>query len=262
MSMAGIDSALESDIIGAVDRGEIIAHFQPQVDLLTGRIVSVEALSRWQHPVWGLIEPVTFIPIAESTGVIHQVGAFMLDLSCTVVGNWRLRGIDTSVAVNVSAMQIESAGFADHVTSNVARLRLGEHSLTLEVTESLPIIDLVAAIERLTALRELGVDVSIDDFGVGFSTPARVHALPVSELKLDQSLVQAGTSAARETMSAIVRDVHSRGIRVVAEGVETEEQRSVVAEIGCDRAQGYLVGRPVTFEELTELLRADAAHTG
>jgi EAL domain-containing protein (putative c-di-GMP-specific phosphodiesterase class I) len=244
---------LVSDLDGAVERGEILAYFQPQIDVASGDVVAVEALSRWTHPEYGIISPAVFIPLAEAHDLIIEIGDFMLDEACRCAQDWCERGMDLEVAVNVSAAQLTTSAFLDRLQFNLSESGLNPDRITIEITESLPLMDVPEVTARLTELRDLGLGVSLDDFGTGFSTLGQLLNLPATELKIDQSLIQDAESSGR-LMLAVVEMSHDRGLRVVAEGVETERQLAAVRELECDRAQGYLFGRPVPLAEIETLL--------
>lgn len=256
MDAARLDPSdrLVSDLAGAVGRGEIVAYYQPQIDVASGRIVAVESLGRWMHPEFGMQSPLEFIPIAEEFGFIDEIGDFMVTEACRFAAFLREKGIPLEVAVNVSAIQLASPTFFDRIVTLVTELGLPPNSITLEVTESRFIANRPRVSKRLGRLRELGVGVSIDDFGVGHSSVEQVLALPANELKIDRMIVQDKTASNGALLATIVRLVRDRGLRTVAEGVETEEQLERVRAIGCDRAQGYLIGKPVSREDLAELL--------
>jgi len=253
--MVGADR-LVSDLYGAVERGEIVAHYQPQIDLSTNRIVAAEALARWKHPELGLIAPGVFIPIAEQTALIHSFGRFMIEQVLHTVAGWQAQGIDLEVSVNVSANQLTTLEFFDLLDADLTRLDLAPGVVTIEITESYPILDTPSIALRLDELRQRGLGISIDDYGVGYSSLQQLERMPATELKIDQSLVQDESVQSLALMTAVVELAHWRGLRVVAEGVETQEQLELVRELECDRAQGYLLGRPMPQNELEELLRA------
>ncbi len=250
---------LVSDLAGAVGRGEIVAYYQPQIDVASGRIVAVESLSRWIHPELGMQSPLVFIPIAEEFGMIDEVGDFMVSEACQLATELRERHQQIEVAVNVSALQLASAAFFEHLEHLVAELHLAPGAINLEVTESRFIANRPQVSRRLGRLRDVGVGVSIDDFGVGHSSVEQVLALPANELKIDRMIVQDQSATNGALLATIVRLVRDRGLRTVAEGVETEEQLERVRELGCDRAQGYLIGHPMSKNDLTELLSGVAA---
>jgi EAL domain-containing protein (putative c-di-GMP-specific phosphodiesterase class I) len=244
---------LDDELVGAVGRHEILAYYQPQIDLASGTIVAVEALSRWQHPSRGLLQPNLFIGIAEQSALILEIGDEMIDNGCRCSRLWGLE-----VAVNVSAAQLATTEFFDHLMERLIEESLGDNSITVEITESKAIGDLEEVSRRLSLLRELGVDISIDDFGSGFSSLDQVLSLPVTEVKLDRSLIQGHLRESEEMMTSVIAIAHARGIRIVAEGIETAAHLELARNLGCDRAQGYLLGMPTPENEVGELLRAHA----
>ncbi|MET0932236.1 MAG: EAL domain-containing protein [Mycetocola sp.] len=245
--------SIGAELEGAVERSEIVAYFQPQVEVDTGRVVAVEALARWMHPIRGLVQPAEFIPVAESTGLITEIGAFMLEEGCLHAARWHRRGFDVDVSVNVSAVQLASVSLFDHLHELLVEYLLPDGTLTIEITESQLISDLDMVAARLRVLREYGLGVSLDDFGTGHSSLSQLRDLPITELKIDRSLVQNDTNAGALVEVAVAL-LQERGVRVVAEGVETAEQLDKVRQLNCDRAQGFLFGRPVPARELDELL--------
>lgn len=244
------EALLAADLPKAVARGEIRAVFQPQFDLHTGRAVAVEALSRWNHPEHGPIPPNEYIAIAEGSAIIHSLGRFMIDQALDALIEWRAAGMQIDVAVNVSAAQLTTLEFYDRLDADLSDRGLPPGALTIEITESQPILQTPSVITRLSQLRREGLGVSIDDYGVGYSFLAQLERLPASELKIDQSLVQDESPEAVALVQAVTDLAHWRGITVVAEGVETEEQLERVKGFGCDRAQGYLMARPVERAEV------------
>ncbi|WP_354501961.1 EAL domain-containing protein [Mycetocola sp. 2940] len=250
--------SIASDLRGAVERNEIVAWFQPQVDVETGRITAVEALSRWQHPIRGLVSPLVFIPTAEDTGAIHEIGAFMLHEGCRQAARWRDDGLDLDVSVNVSAVQLARPGVFEQLHELLNAYALPQGRLTIEITESQLIADLSEVATRLARLQSYGLGVSLDDFGTGHSSLAQLQDLPITELKIDRSLIQQLTVGGA-LIGVAVALLQERGVRVVAEGVETEEQLERVRDLRCDRAQGYLFGRPMPVDRLDDVLRRSLA---
>jgi EAL domain-containing protein (putative c-di-GMP-specific phosphodiesterase class I) len=248
--------SIETDLVGAVDRSEIVSYFQLQLDLASGTIVAVEALSRWQHPSAGLVPPDLFIEVAERSDLIHEIGDFMLDQGCRCAARWEALGHPVEIAVNVSAVQLANPGFFDRLMTNLEEFAVQPERLTVEITESVAIVDLEDAAARLQVLRRAGVGISIDDYGTGHSSLNQLLSLPATELKIDRSLVQGRVKSSREQIASIVELAHDRGLRVVAEGVETEEQLRLVRELGCDRVQGFLLGLPLPEAEMERLLLA------
>ncbi|WP_186816380.1 EAL domain-containing protein [Cellulomonas aerilata] len=248
---------LETDLHDAASRNELVVHYQPQVDAGTGRTVAVEALVRWQHPTLGMVPPGVFIPIAEDSGAIGEIGAHVLAVACSTVAGWHVGGTPLELAVNVSASQLHTAGFSDFVRLVLKQTGLAAHRLVLEVTESQVVAD-TDALGELTALRALGVGISVDDFGTGYSSLSQLRRLPATEVKIDQSFT-AELPGSASFVAGIVALAHSLDLRVVAEGVEQPEQLRALIDAGCDRAQGYLLGRPAPAADVRS--RTDAAET-
>ncbi|MGV8880536.1 MAG: EAL domain-containing protein [Rhodoglobus sp.] len=250
------NSPLSHDLVGAVERGEIVAYFQPQIDLATDSIIAVEALARWEHPVLGQLAPSEFIALSEQTGLIHAIGRHMLEQCLDAADEWRAAGTHLEVSVNVSPLQLAAPDFSQYLSAELTRRALPQDAVTIEITESMPVIDLPGVVVRLHQLRLLGLGVALDDFGVGHATIERLNELPVTELKLDRSLIQDERESMVTYLSDIVNLAHERGLRVVAEGVETEAHLSLVRMLRCDRAQGYLLGRPMPRADVERLLSA------
>jgi diguanylate cyclase (GGDEF)-like protein/PAS domain S-box-containing protein len=257
-SEPGAELRLDADLRGAVRRGEIVAHYQPQVDLASGRIVAVEALARWRHPELGLLPPDLFIPIAEENGLIAELGQAILHSACHFVAGLHDRGLPVGVAVNASAMQLASAEFFAQVEECLAGSGLAPDALTVEITESHLVEDPVSARGRLQRLRDTGVEISIDDFGTGYSSLTQLLNLPVSELKIDRSFVQTDDATGAGLVAAVVGLSRGLGYRVVAEGIETDEQLQLLRRLGVDRGQGHALGRPMEADRLVEHLLQDS----
>ncbi len=244
----------------ALDRNELVVHYQPQVELRTGRIVGVEALVRWNHPTKGMIPPMEFIPIAEESGLIFPISEWVLTESCRQAKQWQAAGLPRlCVAVNLSGRQFRQTGLAKQVRRLLADAGLDPDGLELELTESTLVKDAEAAIAVCTELKAIGVRFAIDDFGTGYSSLSYLKRFPVDTLKVDRSFIKElpGNSEDAAICTAIVAMAHSLNLSVVAEGVETPGQRDLLARKGFDAAQGYLFGRPVPGEDLTARLRAD-----
>jgi EAL domain-containing protein (putative c-di-GMP-specific phosphodiesterase class I) len=248
---------LERDLPGAAERGEIVALFQAQYSLVTGAIVAAEVLSRWTHPRFGLVSPAEFIPMAERLGLIGGIGDVMLQTGCRAAHYWQSQGHPIEVAVNVSILQLRTRRIVDTVARLLHDVGLEPRLLTLEITESTSLADVPEATDTLRGLRELGVNISVDDFGAGHASPEQVSALPATELKIDQALVQESEGLAREEFASAVEFGKARGMRLVAEGVETAEQLERVRALEVDRAQGYLLARPATKADLDAMLASD-----
>ncbi len=254
--MVDLAAKLAAELPQAVARGQISAHYQPQFDVATREIVAAEALARWTHPELGSIAPDVFIPLAEKLDLIDELGDYMISLGCAAARDWQRQGHAIEVAVNVSALQLTDPEFARRLLRTVEGRGLAPHLLTIEVTESTEIIDVSVVAERLDWLRSVGVTISVDDFGTGHSSVEQVLDLRATELKIDQSLTRDESVAARTLLAAVVAFAHDKGLRVVAEGIETEAQLQHVRELRCDRAQGYLLGRPVDRAAFDALLQA------
>lgn len=245
---------LVQDLRQAIDRNELVLHYQPKFHAPNGPILGVEALVRWQHPVRGLVSADEFIPLAEKTGLIVPLGAWVLNEACRQMAQWRSEGHTTwSVAVNLSALQFAHAALIDTVRDVLARHALDPHCLMLEITESTAMRDADASLQILQQLDAMGVRISIDDFGTGYSSLLYLKRLPASELKIDRGFVRdlAHDTEDAAIVSAIVALGQTLNLRIVAEGVETAEQQAFLTRLGCDSLQGYLLGRPMTAESLS-----------
>jgi diguanylate cyclase (GGDEF)-like protein len=247
--------SLEQNLRGAVRRAEVGLVFQPITDLGTGRVLAVEALARWA-PGGRPVGPDVFVPLAEETGLIGALGAQVLDGALGALARWRATGPGVDyVAVNVSPLQLRDPTFTSTVRDTLTSHGLCAADLVLEITEGAVVDSTPAVIDTLGSLRDLGVRIAIDDFGTGHSSLARLRHLPVSELKVDRTFVAELEHDDRVTR--IVLDLaRGLGLRTVAEGVETEAQLAALRVLGCDAAQGYLLGRPVPEAELGRALAA------
>ena len=248
--------ALENDLRHAVERGEFLLHYQPQLDLKTGRIIGFEALVRWMHPQRGLVGPAQFIPAAEETGLIGQVGEWVLREACSQARAWHHAGHTLQVSVNCSAQQFQRESFVETVGAVLRETGLAASCLDLEITESVIIQHSEAVMARFQALDDMGVRISIDDFGTGYSSLSYLKRFAIHQLKIDQSFVRDISSDPDDAaiVSAIIAIAHSLGLRVVAEGLEAPEQLAFLRSLGCDVAQGYYFSKPVPAEEFGRLL--------
>jgi diguanylate cyclase (GGDEF)-like protein len=247
----------------ALDAGELELHYQPKVTLGAGEVVGVEALVRWNHPVRGYIPPDEFIPLAETSGLMHRLTEFVVDTALAQVASWRTQGLPVSVAVNISARDLHGPELARTVSEALARHRVPATLLKLELTERTLMAEHTRVVDTLVALEALDVEISLDDFGTGYSSMFMLKRLPVSELKVDRSFVM--RLAETEDDASIVRSIidlaHALGLEAVAEGVETEEVWRQLEGLGCDTAQGWFVSRPMASEAATEWLRAHVLST-
>ncbi len=249
----------------AVERNEFVLHYQPQKNISSGQVIGVEALVRWQHPVEGLLLPGTFIPLAEETGLVVLIGDMVLREACRQARAWQDQGLPPlHIAVNVSARQFLENSLIDQVASALQAAGLDPQWLELELTESLIMRDVEGAIERMHALKELGVSIAIDDFGTGYSSLSTLRRFPLSRLKIDRSFIadipeKAGDMA---ITSAIVSLGRTLELEVVAEGVETEEQAQFLEGAGCEMFQGFLFAKPLPASEVGNLIAKLVAQTG
>ena len=257
MDAAGVDRLkLETDLRKAIERNELVLHYQPQVDTQSGTVVGAEALVRWQHPEQGLIPPYKFIPLAEEMGLIIELGDWVLTEACRQMVELRDQGIELpKVAVNVSAVQF-NARFITHVEDVLRKSGLDPAALELELTEGMVMDNSNATIKALNDLKELGVSLSIDDFGTGYSSLSYLSRFPLDELKIDRSFVIDFDKSDNDAslVIAIIAMAKSMNLKLVAEGVETHEQYHFLTQNGANVIQGYLFSKPVPAEELQPLL--------
>ena len=258
--------ALERDLHHAVDRGEFALHYQPIINLTTGRVTGFEALLRWEHPTWGQIPPLSFIPVAEDTGLIVDIGAWVLRTALRQLGAWHTElahGARLSMAVNVSARQLRDHSIVERVRHAIDESGLAAESVTLELTESTLMENPAGAASLLTELKGLGVQIAIDDFGTGYSSLAYLRRFPVDAVKIDRAFVDDldRDDTAEETLiAAIVAMAGALSVDTIAEGVETAAQHERLRGLGCDEAQGYLFSRPAAAEMIPEIVaRLNAA---
>jgi len=250
---------LEMEMSSALERREFVPYFQPIVDLRTCEIVGFEALVRWQHPVRGLLAPGTFIQIAEDSGLIERLGRSMLEQACRHAVEWlqtvrpeRLQHI----AINISGRQIEHSDLVGEVRHVLETLQIPPHVLVLEITESVLMQNVTAAIDQLTRLKQLGVRIALDDFGTGYSSLSHVHRFPIDILKIDRSFVDSlKKNDGSELVRAIVSLANALDLDVVAEGIEKIDQLSHLQRLNCSYGQGYYFGRPESAETTRQLLK-------
>ena len=251
---------LETDLHYALERNEFVFHFQPQVNLDSGRIHAVEALIRWNHPKKGLLSPAVFLEMLEETGEIISVGRRLLDAACQQTARWHAaRFTDLEMAVNVSSKEFWHEGLIPGVKAALAQSGLPPHALQLELTEGIFMEDMDAAVNRVHELKAVGITVSVDDFGTGFSSLAHLKRFPLDVLKIDRYFVKDVqidpiNEALISSILALSKDLK---LENVAEGIETREQLECLRKLGCQNVQGYFISRPVPADELTNLLERD-----
>jgi diguanylate cyclase (GGDEF)-like protein/PAS domain S-box-containing protein len=252
---------LENALREAIEEDSLDLWFQPQVELSHGHIHGVESLLRWPHPQLGLISPAQFLPLAEETDLIGEVGRWVLRRACATLVDWKAQGVaGVRMAINLSPRQFRDPGLPGEMALVLAEHHLAPEDVELEITESTAMPDLDYSIELLGELRDLGVGVALDDFGTGFSSLLQLKRLPITCLKLDQGFVRgiARMPADAAIAAMIIRLARLLGLEVVAEGVEEEQQLALLRRQGCDRAQGYLFARPMPADQILELLLAKA----
>ncbi|BEU25661.1 EAL domain-containing protein [Paraburkholderia sp. 22B1P] len=254
---------LRTQLRTAVRNNELVLHFQPKVNLADGRVSGAEALVRWQHPEKGLLGPGAFVPLAERTGTIVTIGDWVIDQSCQMMAKWRDMGLAVeTISVNVSALQVRRGNLYASVAAAVRRWKIPPASLELELTESIVLDDAPVATGLLKDLRSLGVKLSIDDFGTGYSSLSYLKNLPVDRLKVDQQFVR--DMVDDQNTLAIVKTIVQLGynlnLAVTAEGVENEQQLDILRQLGCEEAQGFLIGRPMVAESLEAFAREPLPH--
>ncbi|HEX4325441.1 MAG TPA: bifunctional diguanylate cyclase/phosphodiesterase, partial [Burkholderiales bacterium] len=253
---------MENQLREALDRGQFVLHYQPKINLASGRLTSAEALIRWNDPRTGLVPPGRFIPILEETGLIYEVGRWALRQAVADYLRWHHAGLAAvRIAVNVSPMQLRNRGFVAEIEQVIGVDARAPGGLELEITESLIMEDVQNNIERLQAIRALGVPIAIDDFGTGFSSLSYLAKLPVDTLKIDRSFVIEMTAGQQglALVQTIITLAHSLKLKVVAEGVETEEQSRFLSLLNCDEMQGYLFSKPLPREDFESRFLAPLA---
>ena len=263
-----VDSSLDkafplepNQVLAGIAAGQFEPFFQPKVDLVTGRVVGAEALARWRHPAYGLLGPESFLPPLAAAGYFDELSWIMLALGALEAGRWRNAGLNLSVSVNVSATSLADPSYADAVTQIVVGQGLEPNKMILELTESEAIRDVAVALENLTRLRMKGFGLAIDDYGVGYSSMQELSRMPFTEVKIDRSfVVAAATSEKHRLMIAHTVEVAQLlGLKTVAEGVETRPEMELLARLGCDMIQGFLVAEPMDGHELLRWMEARRA---
>jgi EAL domain-containing protein (putative c-di-GMP-specific phosphodiesterase class I) len=256
---------LQKELRNAVARSEFVLLYQPQVDLRTGHVFAAEALIRWMHPNLGMISPIKFIPMAEETGLIVPIGDWVLHEACRQNKAWQDAGLPhINVSVNVSARQFKEKNLINHVVSALMESELDAKYLELEMTESVIMQNVEQAVEAMGALQGLGVQLSIDDFGTGYSSLSALKTFPVARLKIDKSFIKdlATNEIDKAVASAVIALGQKLNLRVIAEGVETDEQVAFLRDKNCDEMQGYHFSKPIPPQDIEKLLNAQKASLG
>ena len=246
----------EAGLRAALTQDELVVHYQPVVSTVTGEVVGAEALVRWERPGVGLVPPLEFIPLAEETGLIGEIGELVLDRACLMSATLAAHGLVLRMSVNAAAAQLQDPGFFQTVRRTLLRTGARPRNLCIEVTESALVGSSETVLGNLLALRELGVHLAVDDFGTGYSSLAYLKDLPVDELKIDRTFVRRIEHDARdrELVTAVIGMARALDLTVVAEGVENVDQLETLVGIGCPFAQGYLFARPLPGPDFTELV--------
>jgi EAL domain-containing protein (putative c-di-GMP-specific phosphodiesterase class I) len=250
---------IESHLRRAFEKDEFMLHFQPKLDLGSGAVMAMEALIRWNNDELGMVPPDTFIPLAERAGLIDDIGDWVLNQACQQARTWIEAGIaPRCMAVNLSAMQLRHGDISKQILGAIAKADLQTHHLELEITETALMQDVDASARALRNLHAQGLHLAVDDFGTGYSSLSYLKRFSIDALKIDRSFVKDILTSGddRTVVSAIIAMAHRLGIRVVAEGVETQQQLECLNALQCDQVQGYLLGRPMPADEATEWLRA------
>jgi diguanylate cyclase (GGDEF)-like protein/PAS domain S-box-containing protein len=250
---------METDLRHALLNEDLVLYYQPQISLATRELIGMEALVRWQHPQLGMIPPDQFIPIAEESDMIIELGEWAMHEACRQLREWQRHGLQTvPVAVNVSARQMKDEEFPDIVSSILRKTGVDPSFLELELTERAVMADMELTVETMNRVGELGVKFAVDDFGTGYSSLSYLRHLPLDKLKIDKSFVQdlATEESDREISNSVIQLAHNLQLSVVAEGVETQQQMAILLGQGCDGAQGYLFGRPMPPHEFAAFLHA------
>jgi EAL domain-containing protein (putative c-di-GMP-specific phosphodiesterase class I) len=248
LHLAGHQAGLARGLPGAIGRGELHLAYQPIVDSVDGQLTGVEALLRWTHPARGPVAPTVFIPFAEQSGQIIELGRWVLEQACADRRHWQKHSpTDIAMSVNVSAHQFMAAGFAATVKAVLASTSTNPSLLTLEVTESVFVRDEERALVVLEELKQIGVKLALDDFGTGYSSLGYLNTLPIDTIKVDQTFIAklSDKPGSQEIVTAIIRLAHGLGMTVVAEGVETDQQHQEVTRLGSDRCQGFYYAKPM-----------------
>jgi EAL domain-containing protein (putative c-di-GMP-specific phosphodiesterase class I) len=249
---------LQTDLRQAIERGELALYYQPKVDARSRECTGVEALVRWQHPKRGAVGPTELIAVAERFGLIGAIGQWVIDEACRQMRSWDDEGLRLRVAVNLSAQQLRQDDLVQRIRQSFEAHRVDASLFAFEITESVAMEDTSATMRTFAQLARAGVALAIDDFGTGHSSLAYLRTLPARQLKIDRSFIgDLGLSGdAMAVVDAVIRLAHALGLRVVAEGVETDRQCEILATLGCDEFQGYLFARPMQAQQVAAWLAA------
>jgi len=252
---------LEEELREAISNDRLTLHYQPQIDTRSGSVVNVEALVRWPHPVKGMVTPGEFIPVAERTGLIIELGNWVLHAAARQAAIWDAEGIDNyRISVNMSPLQFNQINFADSMASFLENSKMNPNNLELELTESAIMTDASSNMQKLQALKNMGIALAVDDFGTGYSSLSYLKQFPIDTLKIDQSFVaDMGSSDGEGIVDAIIALARTLDLSVVAEGVETDEQMAYLMSKGCDLLQGYYFSVPVPGEDIPSIMSTDFA---
>jgi diguanylate cyclase (GGDEF)-like protein len=249
--------SLETGIHKALDNDEFHLMYQPQINLKTGEIVGVEALLRWDHPEHGMITPAEFVPFAEETGMIVEIGHWVLRNACAELRRWRDAGLpEIRMSINMSARQLAEKAIVKHISNILKDYGIPGHCLEIEITENTIMSDMDSVIQKLKALSKKGVFIAIDDFGTGYSSLSYLHKLPIHTLKIDRAFIKEVNMqhSGNSIINTIVAMARGLNLNVIAEGVETQQQLEYLQEIECSEAQGFLFGKPLPADVITQLL--------
>jgi diguanylate cyclase (GGDEF)-like protein len=248
--------SLEYNLRYAIERQELVLHYQPKLNLATGAIIGIEALIRWKHPQLGLVSPGQFIATAEDCGLIVPIGRWVLHEACRQARAWQVAGLPPlCIAVNVSPMEVRSPGFVSGIRATLKETGLESRYLELELTEAVLMEKSRSVADVLAELKDIGVQLALDDFGTGYSSLSHLKRFPIDTLKIDQSFVRDLTRDGTGIINAVISMGKSLHMRVLAEGVETRQQLEVLQEHGCPEGQGYYFSRPVSAEDFGQLLK-------
>jgi diguanylate cyclase (GGDEF)-like protein len=256
-------SKIEADIRRGIAAGEFFLVFQPQVEIGSGAPVGLEALMRWRHPTRGVVSPAEFIPVAEQTGLIHELGRRALEMTCTQFKYWQQRDIFPRVSVNVSAKQFEDAQWLDSVREVIEQTGMPARYLDLEITESMLVNDPDRIVAMLAEVNRMGVTLTLDDFGTGYSSLSYLTRLPFHTIKIDRSFInEIELPRQRGIVQAIIAVAHSLNMRVIAEGIESPLQMTILRELGVEEAQGYYMSKPLEVDAIEPWWNTQLAAVG